>query len=183
MISLRAASMNDRPVISSLIATSARTLGALDYTEAEIEAALKGIWGLDTQLIEDRTYFLAFVDGELAGCGGWSYRNTLFGSDHREARDASKLDPDTDAARIRAFFTLPDFSRRGVGSALLERCEWEARRTGFRKLVLGATKPGQRLYQARGYVAQPSICCDLGGGMKMEVVPMTKKLIGQADSK
>ncbi len=168
--------MDDCPAIAQLIAQSARALGKPDYNDEEIEAALQGAMGLDSQLIEDKTYFLVKVDGELAGCGSWSFRKTLFGSDSEGTRDAARLDPATDSARIRAFFVHPKFARQGIGSMILRRCEQEAKEAGFRSLSLGATLPGRRLYAAHGFIAGDPIDYDLGDGMFMRVIPMTKRL-------
>ncbi len=147
-----------------------------DYTDDEIEAALKGPWGLDTQLVKDSTYFLVNVDGELAACGGWSFRATLFGSDAEASRDAAHLDPAKDAARIRAFFVRPGFARQGIGTLLMQHCEAAAIAAGFRSLSLGSTLPGQRLYAVHGFVAGDPIDYDLGDGLSMLVIPMTKQL-------
>lgn len=159
-----------------LIAESARELGRSDYSDEIIEAALTSAWGLDTQLIEDGTYFLVHVGSELAACGGWSFRGTLFGSDSRSARDATRLRPGVDAARIRAFFVKPKFARRGLGSRLLTHCEREAKEAGFLSVSLGATEPGRRLYRTFGYVEGNPINFDLGGGLSIRVVPMSKTL-------
>src|SRR5437870_2772625 len=104
---LRKATLDDQPVLRALIALSARTLGALDYTNEQIEAALGGAFGVDTQLIVDGTYFVAEFDRKIVGCGGWSRRRTLFGSDKGASRDSTLLDPQSDAAKIRAFFVDP----------------------------------------------------------------------------
>ena len=174
---IRRATVADASDISNLIADSARELGRSDYSDDVIEAALKSAWGLDTQLIEDGTYFLVHLDsGELAACGGWSFRSTLFGSDSLLSRDATRLCPDRDAARIRAFFVKPKFARRGLGSRLLAHCEEEAKRAGFRAVSLGATEPGRRLYLAFGYVDGEPIAFDLGAGLTMRVIPMSKAL-------
>lgn len=170
------ATLDDRESITELIAVSARGLGKDDYPPEEIEAALGGVWGVDTQLIKDQTYFLVHVDGTLAACGGWSYRRTLFGSDGEAERDPAELDPSSDPARIRAFFVHPDFARRGIGSLLLNVCEAEARKAGFKALSLGATLPGQRLYAVHGFVAQGTIAHDLGNGKTTPVIPMIKVL-------
>ena len=175
-IEIRLAAMADLPEITQLIAESARGLGNNDYSKAEIEAALRGAWGLDTQLVEDKTYFLVFADDDLAACGGWSFRKTLFGSDSEGSRDAARLDPATDAARIRAFFVRPKFSRQGIGSMIMNHCEQQAREAGFRSLALGSTLPGLRLYTAHGFVGEEPIDYDLGDGMSMLVIPMTKAL-------
>ena len=170
--------MADASDISTLIAESAHELGRSDYSDEVIEAALKSAWGLDTQLVEDGTYFLVHVDsGELAACGGWSFRSTLFGSDSLASRDATHLSPDRDAARIRAFFVKPQFARRGLGSRLLAHCEKEAKDAGFRAVSLGATEPGRRLYRACGYVEGDPIAFDLGNGLSMRVISMSKALL------
>ncbi|MEE8426213.1 MAG: GNAT family N-acetyltransferase [Woeseiaceae bacterium] len=175
-VEIRVATMDDCQAIERIIAESARVLGKPDYSDDEIEAALKGPWGLDTQLVKDSTYFLVYVDGELAACGGWSFRATLFGSDAEASRDAARLDPGKDAARIRAFFVRPGFARQGIGTSLLQHCEAAAKAAGFRSLSLGSTLPGQRLYAVRGFVAGDPIDYDLGDGLSMLVIPMTKQL-------
>ena len=175
-ITIRRATMADASDISKLIAESARALGKSDYSDDVIEAALNSAWGLDTQLIEDGTYFLTHVDNELAACGGWSFRSTLFGSDNLVSRDATHLRADRDAARIRAFFVKPQFARRGLGSRLLAHCEEEAKKAGFRRVSLGATEPGRRLYRAVGYVEEEPIAFDLGHGLTMRIIPMSKAL-------
>src|ERR1700728_3172712 len=124
---LRLASRADVPALEVLIARSVRGLSLDDYRAAQIEGALRGAFGIDSQLLEDATYFAAEENGALAGCGGWSYRATLFGGDARAGRDASLLDPRTQAAKIRAFFVEPSKARRRIGSVLLERCEREAK--------------------------------------------------------
>jgi GNAT superfamily N-acetyltransferase len=173
---LRRATMDDRALLEVLIAQSARGLSRSDYTEAQLDAALGNVFGVDTQLIRDGTYFVAEVQGELAGCGGWSLRKTLFGADQGTAREPERLDPEHDAARIRAFFVHPSWARLGIGKALLERCEAEAKAAGFRTAELMATLPGRRLYQAMGYRGTAPVAIDLGGGLSMECEPMRKAL-------
>src|SRR5689334_7434550 len=173
---LRAAAVPDAPVLRELIARSIRALGAADYTPAQIEAALQGAFGLDTTLIEDGTYFVvADDDGNIIGCGGWSRRKTLFGSDARADRDDAWLDPARDAAKIRVFFVDPQHARRGIGRALLERSETEARRAGFTSFELMATLPGVRLYQRLGYVAGAPIEHPLHEALTITFVPMAKR--------
>ena len=175
-ITLRRALRADIPLLIALIERSARGLSALDYTESQVAGALRGAFGVDTQLVDDGTYFVAEEDGVLAGCGGWSFRATLFGSDARTDRDASMLDPHTHAAKIRAFFVDPAKARRGVGTLLLDRCETEARARGFSRVELMATLPGVRLYAARGYVGTQHVSYDLGNGEHIDFVPMSKQL-------
>ncbi|HEY7887377.1 MAG TPA: GNAT family N-acetyltransferase [Steroidobacteraceae bacterium] len=173
---LREATAADCAQIQELIARSIRALGAGDYSPDQIEGALKGAFGLDSQLISDGTYFVVESDGRLIGCGGWSYRRTLFGGDARSGRDAGTLDPSTDAAKIRAFFVDPAAARQGIGSAVLERCESEARRHGFRRAEMMATLPGMRLYEARGYVPGERVEYPVAAGVAIEFVPMWKSL-------
>ena len=175
-IALRLATGADIPRLSALIARSARGLSTAEYRPEQVDGALRGAFGIDTQLIDDETYFVAEENGELAGCGGWSFRSTLFGGDARSGRDASLLDPSAQAAKIRAFFVEPSKARRGVGSALLERCESEARARGFAHAELMATLPGLKLYAARGYIGGERARYDLGAGESIEFVPMRKDL-------
>lgn len=171
---LRRATFADLPALGALIAASARGLSKADYSPEQIEGALRGAFGTDTQLIRDGSYFVIETEGRLAGCGGWSRRRTLFGSDARAGRDASELDPTTDAAKIRAFFIHPDFARRGLGTLLLDRCEQAAVAHGFRRFELMATLPGVRLYAARGYQPGERVEWPVGEGVSIPFMPMTK---------
>jgi GNAT superfamily N-acetyltransferase len=171
---LRKATHADRPALAILIARSARGLGAADYRPEQIEGALRGAFGVDTQLIDDETYFVAETDGRLIGCGGWSRRRTLFGGDAHTQRDAQALDPQIDAAKIRAFFVDPDYARQGIGKALLARCESEARARGFSRFELMGTLPGVRLYAALGYVGTERVHYEVAPGVAIEFVPMHK---------
>ena len=174
---LRAAVISDKEAIARLISESARGLGSPFYSPRQIEAALQSAFGVDSQLIEDGTYFVAMRNGSIAGCGGWSYRATLFGSDRQVVgRSASAVDPGSGAAKIRAFFILPAFARQGVGSLILRRCETEAWRKGFRQLELMATLSGLAFYTRHGYVAGNPIQHGLGNGLTIEFVPMSKTL-------
>jgi GNAT superfamily N-acetyltransferase len=173
----RFATMEDIPILRQLIASSARELARGDYTSEQIEAALGSAWGVDTQLIRDGTYLVVDFPGEgIIACGGWSYRMTLFGSDGQAGRESAVLNPETEPARIRAFFVRPDWARRGVGRALLERCEAEARAHRFKSASLMATLPGVRLYRDCGYAGEAAVDCPLPGGLKISFVPMSKKL-------
>ena len=154
--------MADRLNIQSLIALSARELSRNDYSDVEIEAALRAIFGVDSSLIEDGTYFVAEHNEQLIGCGGWSRRKTLFGGDQFSDRDTSELNPKTDAARIRAFFIHPEFARKGVARSILARCESEAIEHGFRELELMSTLPGINFYEACGYVRVQPTTLELG---------------------
>jgi GNAT superfamily N-acetyltransferase len=171
---LRRATMADLPALGPLIAASARELSRGDYTPEQVEGALRGAFGTDTQLIRDGSYFVIEAEGRLAGCGGWSRRRTLFGSDARAGRDATELDPATDAAKIRAFFIHPDFARRGLGTMMLERCEQDAMAHGFTRFELMGTLPGVRLYAARGYQPGERIEWPLSDGLAIPFIPMSK---------
>ena len=173
---LRKATPSDIPSLQQLIAASARGLSRQDYTDAQIEAALGTAWGIDSELIRDSTYFVVEAAGQMIGCGGWSRRRTLFGADAQPGRHSELLDAARESARIRAFFVHPNWARRGVGRALLERCEAEARAHGFRSAELMATLPGQRLYGACGYVVSEPIEHPLAGGLTITFVPMRKEL-------
>jgi GNAT superfamily N-acetyltransferase len=131
-------------------------------------ASSRTFMGLDTQLVEDGTYFLVETDGELAGCGGWSRRATLYGGDQTPGRSAALLDPAVDAARIRAMYTHPRHARRGVGRLILALCESAARSEGFARVELMATLAGEPLYRACGYEACERVLDDRGG----EPVPL-----------
>jgi len=171
----RFAEPHDVPALQALIAQSIRSLGTADYSSAQIEGALLGAFGVDTQLIQDQTYFVVEVDGEgVVACGGFSFRRTLFGSDHRADRDASSLDPRVDAAKIRAFFVHPDHARRGLGSALLARSEQGAGELGFTRFEMMATLPGVRLYEVHGYRPTQQALYPLPNGETIPFVAMHK---------
>jgi GNAT superfamily N-acetyltransferase len=178
-LSIRPAVMADVPVIRRLIEESSRELSRDDYTPAQIDAALQSALGVDTQLIADGTYFVVESVGTVVACGGWSRRKTLFGSDARKDREPDLLDPARDAAKIRAFFVHPEWARKGIGRALLHRCEDEAKAAGFHSVELMATLPGRRLYAAFGYHARESIQHPLPGGITIEFVPMHKELVSE----
>jgi GNAT superfamily N-acetyltransferase len=177
-LSLRLATNADVPALHQLIELSVRTLQRNDYTPEQIEGALGTVLGLDTQLVADGTYFIAEARAAcariLAGCGGWSKRKTLFGSDHAQVREPELLNPATDAAKIRAFFIHPDFARRGIGTTILEACESAARSAGFGRFEMGATLTGVPLYLARGYHILDRIEVPLGNGLALAVVRMSK---------
>lgn len=175
-IELRLASIGDVPSLTELIPLSARELSRGFYTEEQTEAAIRYIFGPDTRLIADRTYFVAEEAGALAGCGGWSRRRTLYGGDQMKGAEDPLLDPRTEAARIRAFFVHPAFARRGVGSAILEACLDAARAAGFRKVELAATLPGVPFYRAFGFREREVIEAPMPGGLTLPVLRMERDL-------
>ncbi|MBV8804377.1 MAG: GNAT family N-acetyltransferase [Sinobacteraceae bacterium] len=176
MLDLRKAIVEDRDALKALIDRSARELSKADYRPEQVEGALQGAFGVDSQLILDGTYFVVEDSATIVGCGGWSYRRTLFGGDQRTQRDSGELDPRTEAAKIRAFFVDPAYARRGIGTLLLEKCESEARLRGFSRVELMSTLPGLRLYAARGYAGTQRIQYQLAGGVSIEFVPMSKAI-------
>ena len=165
----------DRETIQQLIAISARELSRGYYSEEQVSAALKSVYGVDSMLIEDGTYFVAEADDIIIGRGGWSKRKTLFGGDQFSNRDAGSLDPHFEAAKIRAFFIHPNFARQGLGRAILDRCELDAARKGFNSLELMSTLPGVEFYRACGYVATDPIFYD-AASVPLKFVPMKKVL-------
>jgi GNAT superfamily N-acetyltransferase len=176
MLNLRAATLEDREALRVLIDASARELSKGDYRAEQVEGALQGAFGVDSQLIQDGTYFVVEAGGALVGCGGWSYRRTLFGGDKRAERDSGVLDPRTEPAKIRAFFVDPAHARKGIGTLLLEKCESEARLRGFSRVELMSTLPGVRLYSARGYSGVEQIRYEVAPGVAIEFVPMSKSI-------
>ena len=179
---------DDIPALRRLIDASVRGLQAKDYTPEQIESALATVYGVDTQLIVDGTYFVAEAfsaeagtghpepDIVMAGCGGWSKRKTLYGADHCAGREDSLLDPARDAAKIRAFFIHPAWARRGLGSMILEACERAASSAGFTRLEMGATLTGVPFYRAKGYAELERIEVPLENGASMPIVRMGKQL-------
>jgi GNAT superfamily N-acetyltransferase len=173
---LRLATKADIRALHVLVEASVRCLQANDYTPAQIQGALGTVLGVDTQLIEDRTYFVAesFDRNRLAGCGGWSKRKTLFGADHGHDREPELLNPVTDAAKVRAIFVHPDFARQGLGSLILATAENAACAAGFRRFEMGSTLTGVPLYRLRGYIEVQHIAVPLWNGETLPVVKMVK---------
>jgi GNAT superfamily N-acetyltransferase len=176
ILRIRRARLTERDALGDLIGASARELSRGNYTPEQVEAALHGTFGVDSQLIADGSYWVAIHHGELAACGGWSDRRTLFGSDAHHARDATRLVPGRDCAKIRAFFVHPRHARRGIGRQLLWHCEAEARRAGFRDAELMSTLPGIPFYRALGYRAGTVIRHRLTDTVHIDLVPMHRSL-------
>ena len=189
-IRLRLAVPEDVPVLQELIAASVRGLQTEDYTPAQIEGALKTVFGVDSQLIADGTYIVAeapsptkgggrgttaTLEWTIVGCGGWSKRKTLYGSDHWTQREDALLDPQRDAAKIRAFFVRPEWARKGVGSMILQACEEAAHAAGFTRYEMGATLTGAKLFGAKGYLPVKPISIPLNNGETLPVIHMEKR--------
>ncbi len=170
----RLAQPEDLPSLATLMDAAIGQLQQPFLTADQI-AASRTIMGLDTQLIEDGTYFAVDHEGELAGCGGWSRRATLYGGDRSPGRNAALLDPAKDAARVRAMYTHLAFVRRGVGRLILSRCEDAARREGFSRVELMATLAGEPFYRACGYCPTEHLF-DNGGGVPVPLIRMAKAL-------
>jgi GNAT superfamily N-acetyltransferase len=178
-IRIRLAEARDIPLLRELIEASVRGLQAGDYSAAQLENALRTVYGVDTHLISDGTYFAAEETESsggalLVGCGGWSKRKTLYGGDQFAGREDSLLDPDKDAAKIRAFFVHPAWARCGIGGMILEACEAAAEAAGFRRLEMGATLTGVPFYRAKGYVELEAVEAPLGDGLTLPIVRMGK---------
>jgi GNAT superfamily N-acetyltransferase len=175
---VRLALASDVPALQGLIAASVRGLQAGNYTPAQLEGALASVYGVDTRLIADGTYFAveAAPDAgtEIVACGGWSKRKTLYGGDQYVGRQDDLLDPVTEPAKIRAFFVHPAWARRGIGTLILDACESAAIAAGFRWLEMGATLTGVPFYQARGYVALEHMSVPLSNGELLPIVRMAR---------
>ncbi|MFD1468158.1 GNAT family N-acetyltransferase [Hymenobacter caeli] len=172
----RLATLYDMPALNRLVELAVRQLSAGYYTGPQIESALRHMFGIDSQLIADGTYYVAEMDGQLAGGGGWSRRQTLYGGDQSKAAADPLLDPARDAGRIRAFFVHPGWARRGVGRALIGVCEAAAGAAGFRSLALAATLPGEPLYGALGYAAGARSFIHFPDGEQLAIIQMHKTL-------
>lgn len=166
----------DVPSLNALIAASARALSQGYYRPAQIEALITHVFGVDTQLLRDRTYYVIDREDHLVACGGWSGRRTLFGGDQAKDGDDQMLDPFTEPARIRAFFVHPAAARQGMSRRLLEHCEAAVRAAGFRRTELMATLPGEPLYRALGYQALEPVEHHLPDGQTVTFVRMGRAL-------
>jgi len=171
----RPAQSRDVPGLKSLMRGAIQELQK-GFLSPDAIAASFEVMGIDTQLIEDGTYFVVEEDDVLAGCGGWSKRATLFGGDHFAGRDIALLDPKSDAARIRAMYTNPAFVRRGVGRLILSLCESKAADSGFVRVELGATRAGEPLYRACGYEPIELIQAPTSRGIPIPILRMGKTL-------
>ncbi|HMD48096.1 MAG TPA: GNAT family N-acetyltransferase [Bryobacteraceae bacterium] len=176
---LRLAVPEDTPALCDLIQRSVRELQKSDYSSEQIEAALEVVFGVDSQLIADGTYFVVTPDQDaspIVGCGGWSRRRTLYGGDQWAQREDTFIEPGHAPAKIRAFFVHPDWARRGIGSMILRACEAAAREQGFTRLEMGATLTGVPLYAAHGYQARERADVPLRDGVVLPIIRMEKAI-------
>lgn len=170
----RLARESDVPALEALIPLSVRALQAPYYSPAQIEAALGPVFGVDRQLIHDGTYFVVERDAVIVGCGGWSRRRSLYGGDGGRAGEDELLDPQRDAARVRAFFVHPDRARCGIGRSIMVACEQAIEQAGFRTVEIVATLAGEPLYAAFGYAVTERYEIPMAGGLNLPVVRMTR---------
>lgn len=178
-LALRHATLDDVPRLHALIDRSVRGLNDGRYTDEQVENGLRYVFGPDTQLIADRTYFVIDApDGTLAAAGGWSRRRTLYGGDQTKTADDPLLDPAVDPARIRAMFVDPAWARRGLARRIFDRCTTEASAAGFTSLALGATLPGVPLYEALGFVPVRRADAALPDGSVFPIVEMRSEILG-----
>ena len=173
---LRLAHEADVSALEALIPLSVRALQSPYYSQAQIEAALGPVFGVDRQLIRDGTYFIVEQDGVIVGCGGWSKRRALYGGDGSREHEDELLDPQRDAARVRAFFVHPDWARRGIGRSIMAACEWAIRESGFRTVDIVATLAGEPLYAFFGYAVVERYDIAMVSGMGLPVVKMNKRI-------
>jgi GNAT superfamily N-acetyltransferase len=184
VFTVRPAVVADIPVLRELIDASVRRLQSGDYSPAQIDSALRTVFGVDSQLINDGTYLVVRTvpsdskdDPVIVACGGWSKRRTLYGGDRWRDRQDEMLDPEIDAAKIRAFFIHPDWARQGIGTLLLDACEAAARAVGFARFELGATLTGAKLFEKRDYVEVERTNIPLEGDITLPIIHMIKETL------
>ena len=171
----RLAQRDDLEALKVLMAQAISENQKAYLDESQITSS-RAIMGLDTQLIDDGTYFIVESEGQLAGCGGWSRRATMYGGDQTPGRSAALLDPTKDAARIRAMYTHPNHTRKGIGRLIISLCETAAKAEGFTKMELVATLSGEPLYRSCGFVPYEEIVDDRGGA-GVPLLRMRKSLV------
>ena len=167
--------MADVPVLEELIPLSVLTLQGGYYSPEQLRGALGTVFGVDTQLVKDGTYFVALVEGAIVGCGGWSRRKTLYGGDRARKAEDPLRDPQAEPAMIRAFFVHPDFTRRGIGRELIHQSEAAAFAASFRAIEMIATLAGEPLYAACDYSVVERYSIDLVNGLRLPVVRMRRE--------
>jgi len=182
IVTYRPATLADIPALEALIPLSARQLQTAHYTAAQIEGAIGTVFGVDSQLIRDGTYFVAEVEGQRVGCGGWSQRKTTYGSDRAKTTPDPLRDPATEPAMIRAFFVHPAYARRGIGRRIMELSEAGATAAGFHTIEIVATLPGVPLYESFHYTSIERFDIVLPNGAVMPVERMRKIPVQPAQS-
>lgn len=182
MFELRLATQGDLVALRRLIVDSVRGLSSADYSPEQIESGLQYVFGPDSQLIADGTYFVIEVAGEIVAAGGWSWRKTLYGGDQHKSGADVPLNPRMNAARIRAFFVHPDWARRGLGRRLFKACLTAAVERGFSAFELGATLPGVPLYRSLGFSAHEHVDVVLPNGVELPIVRMSRDIGSDHDA-
>ncbi len=172
MADLRFAQRADIPALQDLIARSGRELSVGYYSPLQADAISRYVFGVDTQLIDDQTYFAIEDEERIVACGGWSRRRTLFGGDQTKSGPDLLLDPATESARIRAFFVDPPMARRGFGRQLMRACIAAAKQANFSSLELISTMPGEPLYLASGFAILERFELELPDGLRTPVSRM-----------
>jgi N-acetylglutamate synthase-like GNAT family acetyltransferase len=174
---IRPAAPADIPAMQALIARSGVQLSVGFYTDEQAAAITRDVFGVDSQLVVDQTYFAVEEAGVIVACGGWSKRATVFGGDqHKSSGEDRLLDAASEPARIRAFFVEPAMARRGLGGKLLDHCVAEARAAGFTALELMSTMPGVPRYLAYGFAPLETIALPLSGDVTVALTRMRREL-------
>jgi GNAT superfamily N-acetyltransferase len=173
---LRLAVLADADAIDALMKASTTAIFPRFYSQAETDASVQYIASVDRTLIEDGTYFVVEADRQIVACGGWSRRDKLYTGSGGAAGDSRLLDPMTEPARVRAMFVRDDWTRKGLGTRILEACQAAAKAEGFRLLALGATLPGVPLYERFGFVATGDMTVTMPDGTKIAAVAMAKPI-------
>ncbi|HQU09790.1 MAG TPA: GNAT family N-acetyltransferase [Opitutales bacterium] len=176
---IRPATLAEVPALNTLIQSSARGLSTQDYSPEAIEGLIQHVFGVDTELITDGSYYVieqTDVTAPIIACGGWSRRRTLFGGDNFQQREGGYLDPAKDSAKIRAFFVHPSYARQGLARRLLEYCEQQAKAFGFKKMELMSTLPGIKFYGSNGYNLGELVDHTLASGLVVQIRPVFKEL-------
>lgn len=173
----RLAREDDVAALEALIPLSVRALQSTYYSSAQMEAALGPIFGVDRQLIRDGTFFVVERDSAIVGCGGWSRRRSLYGTDNDRMGEDELLDPERDAARVRAFFVHPVWARRGIGRSIMIACEQAIEHAGFRSVEIVATLAGEPLYASFGYTVFERFEIPMAGGLSLPVIRMSKSVV------
>jgi GNAT superfamily N-acetyltransferase len=173
---LRVATVDDVPQIQALIADSVRVLSRGYYSQAQAESALKHVFGVDSQLIQDESYYVIEDEQGLVAAGGWSRRKHLYGGDQTKGAEDAELDPARDPARIRAFFVAPRAARRGMGRRLYDHCAAAAAAYGFARLELAATMPGVPFYRALGFEMGEHYSISFPDGLDLPLVNMRREI-------
>jgi len=174
-LNIKQATLDDSEDIMALMALSMREILPRFLDEEQVKRSDASM-GIDRELIADGTYYLVYIDEVLVGCGGWSARRTLYGGDNAAKRDSAMADPETEAAKVRAMYTHPDYTRRGIGQALIRKSEVEAKAAGFSRVELGSTAPGLPFYKRCGYAVIEDVSVTDEDGITVPVILMSKGL-------